>query len=175
MTAAAVQFKSFARADSENVMSRSPETSHVIGAGIGGLATAVALQQANLPVVVYDRAATLEPLGAGLSLWPNAVLALASLGVDGIVGGAIPRGGGGIHRWDDTPLAISDAEAIERRYAAPLVLVRRSSRSHRTRSTCRCGSPTAAPTPVACSWVSTGCGRRSARDRWAMRPRARAA
>ena len=112
------------------VMPRSPETIYVVGAGIGGLTTAVALQRAKLPVVVYERATALEPLGAGLSLWPNAVLALESVGVDGVRGGAIPRGGGGLFRWDGRELAVSDAAAIEARYEAPLVLLHRAELQH---------------------------------------------
>jgi 2-polyprenyl-6-methoxyphenol hydroxylase-like FAD-dependent oxidoreductase len=107
-------------------MARSTETVHIAGAGIGGLAAAVALRRHGVPVVVYERSETLEPLGAGLSLWPNAVLALESLGVEGLSGGEIPRGGGGVWRWDGRPLAVDAAEAIERRYGAPLLLVHRA-------------------------------------------------
>lgn len=107
-------------------MSTSTETIHVAGAGIGGLATAVALQRHGVNVVVHDRAADLAPVGAGLSLWPNAVLALESLGVSGIRGGSIPRGGGGLYRWDGEPLATDAREAIEQRYGAPLVLLHRA-------------------------------------------------
>jgi 2-polyprenyl-6-methoxyphenol hydroxylase-like FAD-dependent oxidoreductase len=107
-------------------MSTSAETIHVAGAGIGGLATAVALHRQGLPVVVHDRAPELTPVGAGLSLWPNAVLALESLGVTGIRGGTIPRGGAGLYRWDGEPLATDAGEAIEQRYGAPLVLLHRA-------------------------------------------------
>jgi 2-polyprenyl-6-methoxyphenol hydroxylase-like FAD-dependent oxidoreductase len=102
------------------------ETIHLAGAGIGGLTAAVALQQRGVPVVVYDRANELEPVGAGLSLWPNAVLALESLGVTGIRGGTIPRGGAGLYRWNGEPLTTDATETIERRYGAPLVLLHRS-------------------------------------------------
>ena len=107
-------------------MSSSTETIHVAGAGIGGLATAVALQQQGVPVVVHDRACELTPVGAGISVWPNAVLALESLGVSGLRGGSIPRGGAGLYRWDGEPLATNAGEAIERRYGAPLVLLHRA-------------------------------------------------
>lgn len=103
-------------------MSRSLDTIHIAGAGVGGLAAAVALQRRGLPVVVHERAAELVPVGAGLSLWPNAVMALRSIGVD--VGGL--RGAGGLYRWDGRPLAVGDGEAIETRYGAPLVLLHRA-------------------------------------------------
>ena len=68
----------------------------------------------------------LTPVGAGISVWPNAVLALESLGVSGLRGGSIPRGGAGLYRWDGEPLATNAGEAIERRYGAPLVLLHRA-------------------------------------------------
>ena len=103
-------------------MSTSPETVHITGAGIGGLATAIALQRRGLSVVVHERAADLVPLGAGLSLWPNAVAALGALGV--AVRG--PRGDGGLYRWDGAPLAVTKGDDIEERYGAPLVLLHRA-------------------------------------------------
>jgi 2-polyprenyl-6-methoxyphenol hydroxylase-like FAD-dependent oxidoreductase len=109
-----------------SAMSRSAETIHIAGAGIGGLTAAVALRRRGIPVVVHERSTALEPAGAGLSLWPNAVLALESVGVEGLTGGAIPRGGGGLWRWDGRPLAVDAGEAIERRYGAPLVLLHRA-------------------------------------------------
>ncbi len=51
----------------------------VIGAGIGGLTAAVALQQAGCSVQVLERAERLHPVGAGLTIQPNAVLALREL------------------------------------------------------------------------------------------------
>ncbi|WP_441246901.1 FAD-dependent monooxygenase [Kitasatospora sp. McL0602] len=54
----------------------------VIGAGIGGLATAVALRRVGLEVEVYERAAELKPAGFGISVGSNAVRALGTLGLD---------------------------------------------------------------------------------------------
>ena len=53
----------------------------VIGGGIGGLASAVALTNAGWNVRVIERARTIEPVGAALSLWSNALAALEILGV----------------------------------------------------------------------------------------------
>src|SRR5215469_17488956 len=47
----------------------------VAGAGLGGLAAAVALQGAGWDVTVLERAAELAEVGAGVGLWPNAVCA----------------------------------------------------------------------------------------------------
>ena len=41
-------------------MSKSSETIHIAGAGVGGLAAATALQSQGVPVVVYDRAERLD-------------------------------------------------------------------------------------------------------------------
>lgn len=53
----------------------------VIGAGIGGLATAAGLRRAGADVVVLERAAELRAVGAGLSLWRNGFTALDALGL----------------------------------------------------------------------------------------------
>ena len=55
-------------------------TAAVVGAGIGGLATAAALHQRGVEVAVYERAPALAEVGAGISLWPNATRALGRLG-----------------------------------------------------------------------------------------------
>src|SRR6266516_7731241 len=53
----------------------------VVGGGIGGLATAIALRQAGLELVVVERAAALREHGYGLVVAANAVAALGTLGV----------------------------------------------------------------------------------------------
>ena len=53
----------------------------VAGAGIGGLATALALRRHGFGVIVLERSAELREIGAGLTLWPNGTAALAALGV----------------------------------------------------------------------------------------------
>lgn len=53
----------------------------VIGAGIGGLTAGIALKQAGYEVEIYDRVATLRPVGAGISLWSNGVKILNRLGL----------------------------------------------------------------------------------------------
>lgn len=53
----------------------------IVGAGIGGLTAAIGLKMADVDVLVVDRAASLEPVGAGLTLQPNAVRALHHLGM----------------------------------------------------------------------------------------------
>ena len=53
----------------------------IIGAGMGGLATGIALRQAGYQVEIYDRVSDLRPAGAGISLWSNGVKVLNRLGL----------------------------------------------------------------------------------------------
>jgi len=53
----------------------------IVGAGMGGLVAALALQRANIPVRVFERAPELGEVGAGISLAPNATRVLIALGL----------------------------------------------------------------------------------------------
>jgi 2-polyprenyl-6-methoxyphenol hydroxylase-like FAD-dependent oxidoreductase len=53
----------------------------VAGGGIGGLATALTLQQIGVPCIVFEAAAEMRPLGVGINLQPNAVRELYDLGI----------------------------------------------------------------------------------------------
>lgn len=57
---------------------------HVIiaGGGIGGLATALTLQQIGVPFTVYESVRELAPLGVGINIQPNAVRELYAMGID---------------------------------------------------------------------------------------------
>ena len=45
----------------------------IIGGGIGGLTTALALDQAGFNYHVFERAPAIAPVGAGIWLAPNAL------------------------------------------------------------------------------------------------------
>lgn len=99
----------------------------VVGAGIGGLATAVGLRRAGIEVEVYERAPELREVGAGISLWTNAILALRALGLEAPVlaaGAAVRRIEN--RRMDGSPLLSVDVEAIGRRVGAPMVCIHRA-------------------------------------------------
>ena len=99
----------------------------VIGAGIGGLATAVALGQRGWTVELVERQPDLAPAGAGLLLWPNAVHALRALGLgDAVVAAGTVMGSGGGRTPKGTWLASFDAERIDARLGAPIVAVHRA-------------------------------------------------
>ena len=53
----------------------------IVGAGIGGLTTGIALKQAGYDVEIYDRVQELRPAGAGISLWSNGIKVLNRLGL----------------------------------------------------------------------------------------------
>jgi 2-polyprenyl-6-methoxyphenol hydroxylase-like FAD-dependent oxidoreductase len=53
----------------------------VVGAGIGGLATAVALGRRGFRTTVYERAPEIRATGGALILWSNALKALDALGL----------------------------------------------------------------------------------------------
>lgn len=57
----------------------------VIGGGIGGLTTAIALQRKGHSVTVYESAPSYRPLGAGIVLASNALKALEEIGILGEV------------------------------------------------------------------------------------------
>jgi len=53
----------------------------VVGAGLGGLATAIALRQQGFEVDVYEQAAELGAFGAGINISANAVKVFTALGL----------------------------------------------------------------------------------------------
>ncbi|MEL6468313.1 MAG: FAD-dependent urate hydroxylase HpxO [Cyanobacteria bacterium J06623_4] len=88
----------------------------VIGAGIGGLTTAIALRQAGFEVEVYERVKTLRPAGAGISLWSNGIKVLNELGL----GSEIAAIGGEMNRMEyrshrDQPLSQVDLRPLFQR------------------------------------------------------------
>ncbi|MGP4023341.1 flavin-dependent oxidoreductase [Actinomadura sp. 3N407] len=52
----------------------------IVGAGIGGLTTALSLHEAGVEALVVDSAVRLRPLGVGINLLPHAVRELTELG-----------------------------------------------------------------------------------------------
>ncbi|CAN1298816.1 Monooxygenase 2 [Linum perenne] len=67
----------------------------IVGAGIAGLATAVALNRVGIPSLVLERSEELRTTGAALTLFPNAWLALDALGVSHKLNSLYPPCSGG--------------------------------------------------------------------------------
>ncbi|MBV7440029.1 FAD-dependent monooxygenase [Weeksellaceae bacterium TAE3-ERU29] len=57
------------------------ETIHIIGAGIGGLTTALTLQKRGLDVILYESSSEIKPVGAGIILASNAMQIFDKLGL----------------------------------------------------------------------------------------------
>lgn len=54
----------------------------VVGAGLGGLAAAIALRQRGFDVTVFEQSAEITEIGAGVQLGPNAMKVLMALGLE---------------------------------------------------------------------------------------------
>lgn len=99
----------------------------VVGAGIGGLASAVALRHAGVEVMVVESASQIAEIGAALSLWPNALAACDVLSVSREVReAASPEFGGGVNAPDGRRIIEADVEAAIRRFGGPTVLIHRA-------------------------------------------------
>lgn len=100
----------------------------VIGAGIAGLATAVALRRAGHEVsVIEQRNATAAAVGAGISIWPNALAALDAIGLGDQVRDAGGRVSAGAVRWyDGRWLRRPAADRMVRALGEPLVIIHRT-------------------------------------------------
>ncbi|MFG3549020.1 FAD-dependent monooxygenase [Streptomyces sp. NPDC047725] len=99
----------------------------VIGGGIGGLTAAAALHLSGARVTVLERAPSLRPVGAAISLSPNALRALDVIGLgDEIRDLAAWQGDGGLRTPRGRWISRSDAEAAAARFGGPLVLLHRA-------------------------------------------------
>jgi salicylate hydroxylase len=94
----------------------------VVGGGIGGLAAALSLQCVGFDVQVFEQAAALGEIGAGIQISPNASRVLHRLGL----AGALDRAGvrpvaAHRRRWDDGRILqrIPLGETVETAFGAP--------------------------------------------------------
>ncbi|GBE65069.1 salicylate hydroxylase [Mycobacterium sp. MFM001] len=98
----------------------------VVGAGIAGLASAVALQRCGREVSVIEER-TDTSAGAGISIWPNALAALDHIGVGDRVRDAGGRVTAGALRWRDGSWLRRPAdERLVTALGEPMVVVQRS-------------------------------------------------
>jgi 2-polyprenyl-6-methoxyphenol hydroxylase-like FAD-dependent oxidoreductase len=101
-------------------------TATVVGAGIGGLATAIGLRRAGWSVTVLERRTELERYGAAFGIHPTAQTALDRLGVgDALRDHAVPYRDAHIRTPDGAPIARLPLERIERKAGRPELLISR--------------------------------------------------
>jgi 2-polyprenyl-6-methoxyphenol hydroxylase-like FAD-dependent oxidoreductase len=99
----------------------------IIGAGIGGLAAAAGLHAAGWEVTACERAASLEPVGAGLALAPNGLRALDVFGAGDAVRAHAVGQEIGMRRPDGRWLLRSSTERmITDRFGDAVILLPRS-------------------------------------------------
>lgn len=100
----------------------------VVGAGIGGLTTALTLRRAGLEIVIFEQAPQLREIGAGIQISPNANRILHRLGLaDALRKVAVRPLAIEIHRWDDGRLLIRQplADLCEQNFGAPYYHIHR--------------------------------------------------
>lgn len=101
----------------------------VAGAGIAGLTAAIAFAARGRRVTVFERSASLDELGAGIQLSPNATRILARLGIlPHLLPIAVKPEAIEIRRADTLRLVASVplGDAAERRWAGPYLTVHRA-------------------------------------------------
>ena len=101
----------------------------IVGAGIGGLTTAIALHKAGCRVRIYERAERLGDVGAGITITPNAWKGFASLGL----GAALDAEADEVphqairHHESGAPIAeIPRGPVTRETYGAPYVMLHRA-------------------------------------------------
>jgi salicylate hydroxylase len=100
----------------------------ISGAGIGGLAAALALSQADFEVTLYEQAGALEEFGAGLQVTPNATRVLSRLSVLENVRAVsiVPEAICALRGSDDAVLMRMALDDAERRWGAPYLALHRA-------------------------------------------------
>ncbi len=99
----------------------------VAGGGIGGLTVGIALRRAGFDPIVIERHARPADVGAGISLWPNAVHPLRELGLgDGLDAIGWEPAGGALRLANGRTLASLPGARLSDRFGAPVLLVHRA-------------------------------------------------
>ena len=99
----------------------------IIGAGIAGLAAAIGLRRLKVETLIIEQAPELGDVGSGISLWPNALKALAALGIAGAVRRlALEEGSGGIRSWRGRLLFQLELEELRRQLGDVTVVLHRA-------------------------------------------------
>lgn len=99
----------------------------IVGGGIGGMTAALALERKGIAAEVYERAPRLTEVGAGLSLWPNALKALHQLGMRPVLDAmSFAIQDGAVRRADGAFLSRTSAHEFVRRFGLPTTVFHRA-------------------------------------------------
>lgn len=101
----------------------------LVGAGIGGLTCALALQRAGVPVRVYEQAPELGEVGAGLTLSPNGSMGIIGLGLeDELAEAADPPSYQAVHHYKTGQVLVrrERGDLPEQQYGAPYYQIHRA-------------------------------------------------
>jgi 2-polyprenyl-6-methoxyphenol hydroxylase-like FAD-dependent oxidoreductase len=99
----------------------------ITGGGIGGLCAAIGLHRVGIETVVYEQADKLSPVGAGLTLWANAIKALRKLDLaDAVIdaGSKIERGE--IRTASGRTLSRTRTGELEQLFGEPTIAIHRA-------------------------------------------------
>jgi 2-polyprenyl-6-methoxyphenol hydroxylase-like FAD-dependent oxidoreductase len=99
----------------------------VTGGGIGGLCTAIAFSQIGVQTTIYEQAESFGLVGAGLTIWANAIKVLRKLGLaDAVIetGSKIERGE--LRNAEGRILSRSQPGGLEQRFGEPTIAIHRA-------------------------------------------------
>jgi 2-polyprenyl-6-methoxyphenol hydroxylase-like FAD-dependent oxidoreductase len=99
----------------------------VVGGGIGGLTTAVALRRAGIDSIVYEGAEAFRAAGSGIWMPPNAMQIFTRLGIAAEVEAAgMPVRRAEVRRHDGQLLTAVNVRPLDKRYGCGTVAIHRS-------------------------------------------------
>ncbi len=101
----------------------------LIGAGIGGLSCALALQRAGIAVLVYEQAPELGEVGAGLTLSPNGSKGIIGLGLENeLTSAADPPSYQAVHHYQTGRVLVrrERGDLPRQQYGAPYYQIHRA-------------------------------------------------
>jgi 2-polyprenyl-6-methoxyphenol hydroxylase-like FAD-dependent oxidoreductase len=89
----------------------------ILGGGIAGLTTAIALKQRGYDVEIFEAAPQLQPVGAGLGLGANAIKALEKLGIEkGIINAGRKLPAFSFYNHKGTLLNTTNTDVLSQKY-----------------------------------------------------------
>jgi 2-polyprenyl-6-methoxyphenol hydroxylase-like FAD-dependent oxidoreductase len=103
----------------------------ILGAGIGGLTTALALKKKGMSIPVFEAADEIRAVGAGIWMPPNAMRVFDKLGIgDEIRKSGIQLKQLEVRDFKDALISIVDGAELEKKYGSRTVSIERSKLHH---------------------------------------------